>query len=208
MIAEVLSRNVTHLVTNGRLQGFKAASTLPHSNIQQFMDDTFLFGKSSVMEAKGWKILLADYAKASRQCINYEKSNLFFFNTQMTSNSEFSPSSDARRQLFRGPTWASPSRSRKSPPPSGTLFWNRCRKILRDGKVNSSVVRGSSSFSQSPYREFWCTSFPCLKYQGPWGKNLRKSKKPSYGLAWKRKNALLWSIGILFVYPNQCEVWV
>ncbi|XP_059073331.1 uncharacterized mitochondrial protein AtMg01250-like [Cryptomeria japonica] len=81
MIAEVLSRNVTHLVSNGRLQGFKVASTLPPSNIQQFMDDTFLFGKSSVMEAKGWKILLANYAKALEQCINYEKSNLFFFNT-------------------------------------------------------------------------------------------------------------------------------
>lgn len=45
------------------------------------MDETFLFGKSSIMEAKGWKILLADCAKASRQCINYEKSNLYFFNT-------------------------------------------------------------------------------------------------------------------------------
>lgn len=81
MIAKVLNRNVTHLVTNGRLQGFKAASMLPPSNIQQFVDDTFLFGRYSVMEAKGWKILLVDYAEASGQRINYEKRNIYFFNT-------------------------------------------------------------------------------------------------------------------------------
>lgn len=34
MIAEVLNRNVTHLVTNGRLQVFKEASMLPPSNIK------------------------------------------------------------------------------------------------------------------------------------------------------------------------------
>ncbi|GLJ55866.1 hypothetical protein SUGI_1199570 [Cryptomeria japonica] len=33
------------------------------------------------MEAKQWKKLLVDYAKALGQCINYEKSTLFFFNT-------------------------------------------------------------------------------------------------------------------------------
>lgn len=47
--------------------------------IQQFVDDTFLFDLSSVIEAKLWKIFLADYANASGQCINYDKSNLFLF---------------------------------------------------------------------------------------------------------------------------------
>lgn len=52
MIAEVLGRNVVDLMINGRLQGFKATSTIPPSVIQQFVDDTFLFGKSSVIKAK------------------------------------------------------------------------------------------------------------------------------------------------------------
>lgn len=83
MIVKVLGRNVVDLMVNGRLQGFKAASTIPPSMIQKFVDDTFLFGKSSVIEAKHWKNFLVDYASSSGQCINYNKSNLFFFNTPL-----------------------------------------------------------------------------------------------------------------------------
>lgn len=81
MIYAVLSRNVVDMMINGRLQGFKEASTIPPSVIQKFVDDTFLFGISSVIEAKLWNNLLVDYAYASRQYINYDKSNIFFFNT-------------------------------------------------------------------------------------------------------------------------------
>lgn len=45
------------------------------------MDDTILFGISSVIEAKGWKFFLNLYVEASGQHINYDKSNLNFFHT-------------------------------------------------------------------------------------------------------------------------------
>ncbi|XP_057839248.2 uncharacterized protein LOC131049223 [Cryptomeria japonica] len=81
MVAEVLSQNFSHLIRNKIISGVKVASTLPPVVMQQFVDDTFLFGQSSVIEAKEWKHLLEDYALASGQLINYNKSKIYFFNT-------------------------------------------------------------------------------------------------------------------------------
>lgn len=83
MIVEVFGRNVVDLMVKGRLQGFNVASTIPPFVIQQFVDDTFLFGKSSMIEAKHLNNFLADYVSASGKCINYDKSNLFFFKTPL-----------------------------------------------------------------------------------------------------------------------------
>lgn len=58
----------------------KVVSTLPTVVMQQFVDDTFLFGQSSIIEAKEWKHLLEEYALASGQLINYNKSKIYFFN--------------------------------------------------------------------------------------------------------------------------------
>ncbi|XP_059066268.1 uncharacterized mitochondrial protein AtMg01250-like [Cryptomeria japonica] len=80
MVAKVLSRNFSHLIRNRKISGVKAASTLPPVVMQQFVDDTFLFGQSFVIEAKEWKHLLEDYALASGQIINYNKSKIYFFN--------------------------------------------------------------------------------------------------------------------------------
>lgn len=82
MIVEALGNNYfLDLMVNGRLQGFKVASTIPLFVIQKFVDDTFLYGKSSLIEAQHWKNLIFYYAFALGQCINYNRSNLFFFNT-------------------------------------------------------------------------------------------------------------------------------
>jgi hypothetical protein len=81
MVADVLSRTMSMLVTTRKIQGFKPTSTHPQVVLEQFVDDTFLFGYSSVIEARQWKQTLDWYAWASGQCINYQKSRLFFFNT-------------------------------------------------------------------------------------------------------------------------------
>lgn len=83
MVAEVLSKNFSNLIRTNRISGVKATSTLPPMVMQQFMDDTFLFGLSYVIEAKEWKHLLEEYALASCQLINYCKSKVYFFNTDI-----------------------------------------------------------------------------------------------------------------------------
>lgn len=62
------------------MSGVKATSTLPPMVMQQFVDDTFLFDQSFVIEAKEGKHLLEEYALASGQLINYCKSKIYFFN--------------------------------------------------------------------------------------------------------------------------------
>lgn len=62
------------------LKGIKAASSLRPDSHQQFVDDTLLFGEASMGEAGLWKKLLNDYADVFGQCINYEKSKVYFFN--------------------------------------------------------------------------------------------------------------------------------
>ncbi|XP_059070533.1 uncharacterized protein LOC131860174 [Cryptomeria japonica] len=81
MVAEVLSRNFSNLIRSNRISGVKATSTLPPMVMQQFVDDTFLFGLSSVIEAKEWKHLLEEYALASGQLINYCKKKVYLFYT-------------------------------------------------------------------------------------------------------------------------------
>lgn len=39
-----------------------------------------MFGVSSVHEARSWKNLLNQYESALGQCINYQKSKVYFFN--------------------------------------------------------------------------------------------------------------------------------
>lgn len=48
---------------------------------QQFADDTILFGDSSLKEACIIKRALDIFCNASRQQVNWRKSDIFFFNT-------------------------------------------------------------------------------------------------------------------------------
>eukprot|EP00253_Pinus_taeda_P005215 PITA_05215 len=51
---------------------------------QQFVDDTMLFGHSSSQEAKAFKSLFSLFSEASGTSINASKSQLFFFNTPVS----------------------------------------------------------------------------------------------------------------------------
>ncbi|XP_057813460.2 uncharacterized protein LOC131027422 [Cryptomeria japonica] len=53
ILAEVLDSNFNSMVNKGALLGIKPASMVPPNVLQQFVDDTILFGISSVLEATG-----------------------------------------------------------------------------------------------------------------------------------------------------------
>ena len=61
MVAEVLGRSFTKLVNTGCVKGIKPATSVDAEVLQQFVDDTFLFGESSIMEAEAWKNILKSY---------------------------------------------------------------------------------------------------------------------------------------------------
>ena len=48
MVAEVLGRSSCMLAELGDIEGIKPATTLPPKVIQKFIDNTFLFGESSI----------------------------------------------------------------------------------------------------------------------------------------------------------------
>ncbi|XP_059066524.1 uncharacterized mitochondrial protein AtMg01250-like [Cryptomeria japonica] len=71
ILVEVLASNLNFMVNRGALLGIKPASTMPPNVLQQFVNDTILFGISTVWEAMTWKSFLNSYAQASSQHINY-----------------------------------------------------------------------------------------------------------------------------------------
>ncbi len=54
MVAEVLGRYFSKLVNVVCVKGIKLATTTDTEVLQQFVDDTFLFGESSIIEAEAW----------------------------------------------------------------------------------------------------------------------------------------------------------
>ena len=81
MVAEVLGRSFYKLVKTNCVKGVKLATTTDTEVLQQFVDDTFLFGESSVIEAQSWKTILHNYEESLGQQVNYHKSKIYFFNT-------------------------------------------------------------------------------------------------------------------------------
>ena len=81
MVAKVLGRSFSKLVNTGCVKGVKPATTTNTEVLQWFIDDTFLFRESSVMEAEAWKTILHNYEEISGQQVNYHKSKIYFFNT-------------------------------------------------------------------------------------------------------------------------------
>ena len=76
-----MGRSFSKLVNIGCVKGIKPATTVDTEVLQQFVDDTFLFGESSIMEVEDWKSILCNYEESSGQQINYYKSKIYFFNT-------------------------------------------------------------------------------------------------------------------------------
>ena len=82
MIAEVLGRSFYKLVNMGCVKGVKRATNAETEVIQQFVDDTFLFGESSIMEVEAWKMILHNYEESLGQEVIYDKSKIYFFNIE------------------------------------------------------------------------------------------------------------------------------
>jgi len=51
MMAEALGKYVQSKVLSKEIMGIKPTSSIPPMSVQQFVDDTILFGISSVVEA-------------------------------------------------------------------------------------------------------------------------------------------------------------
>ena len=65
MVVEVLGRSFSKLVNTSCVKGIKPTTTADTEVLQQFVDDTFLFGESSVMEAEAWKTILNNTEESS-----------------------------------------------------------------------------------------------------------------------------------------------
>eukprot|EP00253_Pinus_taeda_P012157 PITA_12157 len=84
IMAEGLGRSLHSAIQSNALKGISlhGAPTVSH---QQFVDDNMIFGHSSVQEARSLNSLLNTFSTASGACINRIKSQIFFFNTHLTS---------------------------------------------------------------------------------------------------------------------------
>eukprot|EP00253_Pinus_taeda_P032484 PITA_32484 len=83
LMAEGLSRLLHNAISSKSVKGLALHGLNPLSH-QQFVDDTMLFGHSSSQEAKAFKSLLSLFFEASGTSINASKSQLFFFNTPVS----------------------------------------------------------------------------------------------------------------------------
>eukprot|EP00253_Pinus_taeda_P017014 PITA_17014 len=83
LMAEGLSRLLHHAVSSQAIKGLAIHGLHPLSH-QQFVDDTMLFGHPSSQEAKAFKSPLSLFSEASGTSINASKSQLFFFNSPVS----------------------------------------------------------------------------------------------------------------------------
>jgi len=84
LMMEGLGRAIIAAREEGRIQGLRLTQngdTLTH---QQFMDDTMLQGIPSVKEAKAFKKILYEFALAAGTKVSLAKSEIFFFNTDIS----------------------------------------------------------------------------------------------------------------------------
>ncbi|XP_031091127.1 uncharacterized protein LOC115996126 [Ipomoea triloba] len=78
IIAEGLSAMIKNAENNGLLHGIQVARGAPKISHLLFADNSFLFCKATIPEIHTLKTILDDYANASGQLINFNKSSIFF----------------------------------------------------------------------------------------------------------------------------------
>lgn len=80
-MAEVLGRLIRDGKREGVWRGVRVARGIDPISHLQFADDTLLMGESSFQEARVMRETLDLYRRASEQCVNWRKSEVFLFNT-------------------------------------------------------------------------------------------------------------------------------
>eukprot|EP00253_Pinus_taeda_P009912 PITA_09912 len=83
IIAKGLDRNIKSSTLSRGLKGLPFNNSPSYSH-QQFVDDNMLFGHPSVQEARLFKDILSSFSDASGALINRVKSQIFFFNTPVS----------------------------------------------------------------------------------------------------------------------------
>lgn len=73
-----LSRALSKVAAEEVIHGIKVTSSTPAISHLLFADDSFLFFKANTVETEAIKSILDSYATVSGQCINYQKSGIFF----------------------------------------------------------------------------------------------------------------------------------
>lgn len=75
---EGLSNVLSKVVNDGLIHGVQVSNSAPAISHLLFADDSFLFFRASPHETEVVKAILDEYASASGQSINYQKSGIFF----------------------------------------------------------------------------------------------------------------------------------
>jgi len=84
LMMEGLGRAIKTTNAEGRIQGLKLTLDGAVNTQQQFVDDTMLQGTPTVREAKAIKQILNNFSMAASTEVTLNKSNFFFFNTNIT----------------------------------------------------------------------------------------------------------------------------
>lgn len=88
LMVEVLGQSISRNIFWGMWKGIEIARGVDSTTHSQFADDTCLFGVASMHEATVMKKVLDTYSWATRQEINWDKSEMFFFHTEVASQRE------------------------------------------------------------------------------------------------------------------------
>lgn len=82
-MVEVLGKLISKMRLEGRWHGVKVVNGIYNLSHLQLVDDTFILGEVSFREAQIVISVLNRYNKDSSQCVNWRKSEVFFFSTSL-----------------------------------------------------------------------------------------------------------------------------
>jgi len=81
ILAKALGRNLTKAIEDGKIEGFKLASSIESLSHLYFVDDTLIVTKASLPQDLSLKEILLTYEKEAGQKINFAKSKILFLDT-------------------------------------------------------------------------------------------------------------------------------
>lgn len=106
LCVEGLSQEIREAALGNKIHGCKISSFAPAVTHLLFVDDSFLFFKASIIEARTIKNLFNSYESMSGQAVNYRKSGIFFSaNVRMDKQMEIMDVLAVRNDLREGFIW-------------------------------------------------------------------------------------------------------